>query len=77
MSDSDLEEPPNNGWFNSESDLPGISSVDSNLAMGAIVSPPSANRHIWALDFGIAVQQAQPPIWDSGGSCTTGRNRIR
>jgi len=32
MSDSDHEELPNNGWFDSEYELPGISSVDSTLA---------------------------------------------
>jgi len=52
MSDSDQEELPNNGRFDSESDLPGTSSVDSILAMGVIVSSPSANRHVRALDFG-------------------------
>jgi len=53
MSDSDLEELPNNGWFDSESDLPEISSVDSTLATGVIVSSPTAD-HIQAraLDFG-------------------------
>jgi len=52
MLDSDQEELPNNGWFDSESDLPGISSVDSTLAMGVKVRSHSANRHIRALDFG-------------------------
>jgi len=52
MSDSDLEEPPNNGWFDSESELPGISSVDCTQTLGVIVSSASANRHIGALDFG-------------------------
>jgi len=53
MSDSDLEEPPNNGWFDSESNLPGTSSVDSTLAMGVIVSSPSADQiQVRALDFG-------------------------
>jgi len=52
MSDSDLEEPPNNGWFDSESELPGISSEDSTQTLGVIMSFPSANRLIGALDFG-------------------------
>jgi len=51
MSDSDQEELPNNGWFDSESDLPGISLVDSTQTLGVTVSSPSANRHIRALDF--------------------------
>jgi len=52
MSDSDLEEPPNNGWFDSESELPRISSVDYTQTLGVIVSFSSANRNIGALDFG-------------------------
>jgi len=52
MSDSDHEEPPNNGWFDSESDLPGMSSVDSILAVGVNVSFPSADRQVRVLDFG-------------------------
>jgi len=52
MSDSDREEPPNNGWFNSESNLSEMSSVDSTLAMGVNVSSPSAGQQIRALDFG-------------------------
>jgi len=52
MSDSDHEELLKNEWFDSESDLPGISSVDSTLAMGVNVSSPSANKHIRALEIG-------------------------
>jgi len=52
MSDSDIEEPPNNGWFNSESKLPRISSVDSTQTLGVIVSSPFGNWYIGALDFG-------------------------
>jgi len=55
MSDSDLvlEEPPNNGWFDSESDLPGISWVDSTIEQGVIVSSPSASQiQTRSLDFG-------------------------
>jgi len=53
MSDSDLEEPLNTGWFDSESESPGISSVDSTLALGVIVSSPSADQiQVRALDFG-------------------------
>jgi len=52
MSNSDLEEPPNNGWFASESELPGISSLDSTQTLGVIMSSPSANRNIGAIDFG-------------------------
>jgi len=46
MSDIDHEEPLNNEWFDSESDLPGISSVDSTKLMGINVSPHSANGQI-------------------------------
>jgi len=55
MSDSDLEEPLNTGWFHwfdSESDLPGILSVDSTIEQGVIVSSPSVDQiHVRALDF--------------------------
>jgi len=52
MSDSDLEEPPHTGWFDSESDLPGISSVYSTIELGVIVSSPSASHiHVRALDY--------------------------
>jgi len=44
MSDSDREELPHIGWFNSESGLPGISSVDSTLEQEVIVSSSSANQ---------------------------------
>jgi len=53
MSDSDFGELPNTGWFDSESDLPGISSVDSTIEQGVIVSFPSANQiQVRALNFG-------------------------
>jgi len=52
MSDSDLKELPNNGWFDSESNLPGISSLDSPIEQRVIVSSPSADQiHVRALDF--------------------------
>jgi len=52
MSDMDTEGLSNTGWFDSESDLPGISSVDSTLELGVNVSSPSANQpHVSALDF--------------------------
>jgi len=50
MSNSDLEEVLHKKWFDSESDLPGISSVDSTLELGVILSSPSANHiHVRAL----------------------------
>jgi len=53
MSDSDLEELPNTGWFDLESALPGISSVDSTIKPGVIVSSPSVSQiHVRALYFG-------------------------
>jgi len=53
MSDSDLEEALNNGWFDSEYELPGISSVDSTQTLGVMVSSPSADHiQVKALDFG-------------------------
>jgi len=62
MSNSDLEELPNNGWFDSESELPGISSVDSTLAMGANVSSPSAGQiQVRAIDFGNSSTAGRAP----------------
>jgi len=53
MSDSDLKEPPNTGWFDSKSEFPGISSVDSTLAIGVNVSSLFADHiQVRALDFG-------------------------
>jgi len=53
MSNRDAKELPNTRWFDSESDLPGISSVDSTLALGVNMSCPSANQiQARALDFG-------------------------
>jgi len=52
MSDIDQEGPLNNEWFNSESNLSGISSVDSTATMGVSVSAPSASCHIKALEIG-------------------------
>jgi len=52
MSDIDQEGPLHNEWFDSESDLPGISSVDSTTTMGVNVSTPSANIHIRDIETG-------------------------
>jgi len=53
MSANDHEELPNNGWFDSEAELPRISSVDSTLAMGVNVISPFADQiQVRALDFG-------------------------
>jgi len=67
MSESGLEELSSTGWFNSESDLPGISSVDSTVEPGVIVSSPSASQiHVRALDFecssamGLAPNKSNP-----------------
>jgi len=65
MSDSDQEELLNNGWFDSESNLTRISSVDSTLAMSVNVSSPSADQiQVRALDFGdsSSLQRAQSSI---------------
>jgi len=52
MSESDREELPHTEWFDSESDLSGISSVDSTLKQGVIVSSPFVNQiHVRDLDF--------------------------
>jgi len=53
MSDKDQDELPHTGWFDSESDLPGISSVDSTVDLGVNMSSPSANLpHVEAMYFG-------------------------
>jgi len=46
MSDSDTEIPHHTGWFGSESDLPGISSLDSTIELGVNVCSPSADQTI-------------------------------
>jgi len=43
MSNCDQEEVPLTNWFDSESDFPEISSVNSTLELGVIVSSPSVN----------------------------------
>jgi len=44
MSESDPDELPEPGWFDLESELPGILSVDPTIELGVNVSFPSANR---------------------------------
>jgi len=75
MSDSDQEKLPNTGWFDSKSDLPGISSVDSTLELGVIVSSPSASQiHVKALDFKDSSAMGSAP--NKGNPVgTTGRDR--
>jgi len=43
MSNSDTEEQPNTGWFDSESELPEISSVDPTIELKVNMSCPSAS----------------------------------
>jgi len=45
MSDDDLEGASFNEWFDSQADLPDISSVNTTPYMGVNVSSPSANTH--------------------------------
>jgi len=53
MSNSDLEEVFLTNWFDSESDFPEISSVNSRLKLCVIVSPPSAIAiNVRAIEFG-------------------------
>jgi len=67
MSDIDQNELPYIGWFNSESDLPRISSVDSTIKLGVNVSSPSDNQpHARALDF--EDSNAMGPAPDKGNS---------
>jgi len=67
MSDSDLEEVSLTNWFDSESNFPEISSVNSTRELGVIVSSPSANLiHIQALgtedinEMGLAPNKGNP-----------------
>jgi len=63
MSDSDLEEVPLTNWFDSKSDLPGISSVDSTLELGVNVRSHSANPiHVWALGIEDSSAMGSAPI---------------
>jgi len=51
MSKSDLEEVPLTNWFDSESDCPEISLVNSTLELGVNVSSPSASfTHVRAVE---------------------------
>jgi len=43
MSEIDQDELPEHEWFDSESELPGISSVDPAIKLGVNMSCPSAN----------------------------------
>jgi len=53
MSDIDQDEPPHTGLFDSESDLPGVSSEDSTTKLGVNVSSPSASLlKVVAMYFG-------------------------
>jgi len=50
MSDSELEDVLVLNWFDSESDLPKISLINSTLHLGVNVGQTSVNKqHIWAL----------------------------
>jgi len=62
MSDFDQDELPHTGRFDLESDLPGISSVDSTTELGVSVSFPSANQsQVRALDFGVSSAMGPAP----------------
>jgi len=56
MSDTDQDKPQSPGCFDSESDLPGNSSVDSTIKLGVNVSVLSANQtQVRALGFGDSI----------------------
>jgi len=44
MSEVDPDEPPEPGWFDLKSELPGISSVDPTIELGVNMSFPSADH---------------------------------
>jgi len=50
MSDTDLKEVPLTNWFDSESDYPEMSSLNTTPYQGLNVSPPPVDtHHDWAL----------------------------
>jgi len=81
MSDIDHDELPDHRWFDSESELPGISSVDSTLDLGVNVSFPPADhiQGVKALDFGNSntTGPCSPQYGHPSGSRTTGKGRIQ
>jgi len=54
MSEIDTDDPPEPGWFDSESNLPGNSSVDPTIELGVrIIFPPADHiREVRALTIG-------------------------
>jgi len=64
MTDNDLEGAPFNEWFDSEADLPDISSVNTTPYMGVNVSSLSANtHHAWAQENEVSSATDSAPIW--------------
>jgi len=63
MSNSDQEEVPFTNWFDSESDFPEISSVNSTLELGVIVNSPLLTPYMFGpWKSRIALRWVQPPI---------------
>jgi len=77
MSDIDPDKLPYTGWFDSESDLSGISSVDSTINLGVNMSFPPANQpHIRALDFGDSnAMGSAPNTGNSVGNIPLGKTK--
>jgi len=64
MSEIDLNKSPDHGWFDSESELPGILSVDTTIELGVNMSFPSADhtQGIKALEIGNSSATGPAPI---------------
>jgi len=67
MSDVDRDGPLEPEWFDSEADLPGISSVDSTQAMGVNVSPHPANSPVNTLETKLGNSNAMASAPYRGG----------
>jgi len=74
MSNSNTDELPNTGWFDLESDFPGISSVDPTIELGVKMGSPSANMTLArALEIGDS-HTTGPQYEHSSRLCTSGRD---
>jgi len=72
MSDNDKEDAPLTNWFDSESDFPKISSVNTTLRLGVNVSPHFVKtHHDWALENeDSSAMDSAPNKGNSAGSLT-------
>jgi len=65
---SPIKDVPVVNWFDSNSDLPGMSSVNTTPYLGVNVGQIPVNRpQSWAQGDRLAMQQIQPPIYRHSG----------